>query len=328
MKDRLLDILASPCCGKTFKRSAPEELTCEGCAKTFPIIDGVPRLTVPQELEDGLKRTREGFAWEWLRYPGPIPEDESNFLEETQIRKGDFKGKLVMDAGCGMGRYSRIALSLGAEVVAFDLSDAALRLWREMGDHPNLHVVQGNLHHPPFKKQVFDIIYSQGVIHHTPDTHRAFREIARLIKPKGLLSVWVYGKAGRLKDFATNPIRKGREWIERNRKLAWMIVGTRHCVSDLLRLVTVRLPMRLTYGLCYPITALGKIPGLKYLTFSVHPDFKVRLIENFDWLSPPYQFHHTKEELETWSREEGFSVLSVLPHGLVPKPGILARKDG
>lgn len=328
MKDRLLELLASPCCGGELARAEGESLACAICGQSFPVEGGVPRLFGPPELGPELKRTRASFAWEWDRYPGPMPEDEGIFLEETQIPKDDFKGKVVLDAGCGMGRYSRVALSLGAEVVAFDLSDAALRLQREVGDHPNLHVVQGNLLHPPFKKGVFDIIYSQGVLHHTPDTELAFRHAARLVRSRGLMSVWVYGKAGRFSEFVTNPIRAGRGWIERHRRLAWMVVGARHCVSDIIRAFTVKLPMKMTYGLCYPLAVLGKIPGVKYLTFSVHPDFQVRLIENFDWISPPYQFHHTKEELTAWCQDEGFTVLKVLPHGLIPKPGVLARKTG
>ncbi len=325
MRERLLELLASPCCRGELAM-ASGELVCSLCGLRFPVEDGVPRLFVPPELGPEMVRTRESFAWEWDRYPGPMSEDEGIFLEETQIPKTEFAGKTVLDAGCGMGRYSRVALSLGAEVVAFDLSDAALRLAREMGDHPKLHVVQGNLLHPPFKKGVFDIAYSQGVLHHTPDTELALRHVARLVRSRGLISVWVYGKAGKFKDFATNPVRPDRKWIERNRRLAWMIVASRHCVSDLMRVLTVRMPMAVTYALCYPIAAFGALPGVKYLTFSVHPDFRVRLIENFDWLSPPYQFHHTKEELSAWCQDEGFTVLKVLPHGLIPKPGVLARR--
>ena len=58
----------------------------------------------------------------------------------------------------------------------------------------------------------------------------------------------------------------------------------------------------------------------------LEPEFQVRLIENFDWISPPYQWHHTKEELTEWYEAAGFTVLSLLPHGLVPKPGALGKK--
>src|SRR5208282_1928934 len=101
---------------------------------------------------------------EWERYPGSLPEDERVFLEETQIPAANFRGKLVLDAGCGMGRYAIVALSLGAEVVAMDLSDSLLRLAAEAPNWPKLHVVQGNLLRPPLKPAQFDIVYSHGVL--------------------------------------------------------------------------------------------------------------------------------------------------------------------
>lgn len=337
MRRDLLALLACPGCGgelkykslETFPLTEAHEietgtLSCRLCSKTFPIRDGVPRLTLGAAEAD-VAKTRDSFAWEWERYPGPrLKLDRRVFLEEAQLEPSDFAGKLVLDAGCGMGRFALVALSCGAEVVALDLSDAVLRLL----DYPNpkLHLVQGDLLHPPLKKRAFDIVYSHGVLHHTKDTKAAFGAVSGLVKQGGLLSVWLYGKAGRFSEFATNPLRSDRGWVARHRRLAWAVVGLRHLFSDFLRFFTTRLPTPLVYALCYPLTVLGAVPGLKYLTFSVDPDFKARLIENFDWIAPPYQYHHTKEELLSWYRQAGFEALKVLPHGLVPKPGVLGRR--
>ncbi|MBI5625299.1 MAG: methyltransferase domain-containing protein [Elusimicrobia bacterium] len=335
MKRRLLDVLASPCCRNVMEddcewegdRAVRGHLLCKLCRQRYPIIDGIPRLFPPVELAPGVRQTKESFAWEWLRHPGPRPdEDRAIFLEETQIPAHDWKGKLVLDAGCGMGRYSLAALSLGAEVVAFDLSEAALRLGPASEADPRLHVVMGDLNHPPFRRGVFDTVFSLGVLHHTADTQTAFKRVAELVRDRGLLTIWVYGKAGRLADFKTNPLREDRRWVDRHRTLAWLVVALRHGLSDFLRFFTLFLPVKALYALCYPLAALGAVPFVKYLTFSVHPDFRVRLIEDFDWLSPVYQYHHTKEELGLWFQDAGYTVLKVLPHGLVPKPGMLARK--
>ncbi|TPW16788.1 MAG: methyltransferase family protein, partial [Elusimicrobia bacterium] len=134
------------------------------------------------ESDPRVLKTRDGFAWEWKRYPGSLKEDERVFLEECQLRASDFKGKRVLDAGCGMGRYALVALSLGAEVVAVDLSESLLRLAESAPRHPGLHVVQGDLLRPPFKAGLFDIVYSHGVLHHTSDANRAFRAVAALVK--------------------------------------------------------------------------------------------------------------------------------------------------
>lgn len=338
MRMSLLRILACPACGGELRFSTlaamPRNddvehggLGCAGCGREYPIRDGIPRLRPPEDVPADALKTRESFGWEWLRYPGSRPGDEAVFLEETMIPREEFAGKLVLDAGCGMGRYSAVALSLGAEVVAVDMSDSLIRVAEAARDNPRLHPVEGDLLRPPFRKEVFDLAYSQGVLHHTADTRAAFKAVAALVKRRGLLSVWLYGKAGRFSDFSTNPLKPEREFIARHRRLAWGLVIVRHVFSDLVRSLTTRLPVPVTYALCYPLTVLGAVPGLKYLTFSVDPDFQARLIENFDWVSPPYQWHHTKEELSRWYREEGYTILRILPHGLVPKPGALGRRE-
>lgn len=338
MRISLLAFLACPVCGADLKFSSlrdfprhdePVEeamLACVSCKLEFPVTGGIPRLCPPQEVSARADKTRRSFGWEWLRYPGSRPQDRAVFLEETMIAAEEFSGKLVLDAGCGMGRYSAVARELGAEVVAVDMSESLLRVAEAAVNDPKLHPVEGDLLHPPLKKGIFDLAYSQGVLHHTSDTRASLRAVAALVKPKGLLSVWLYGKAGRFSDFASNPIRPGREWLVEHRRLAWWVVLVRHLFSDLVRAFTTRLPVPVTYALCYPLTVLGAVPVLKYLTFSVDPDFQARLIENFDWVSPPFQWHHTKEELAGWFKDEGLEVLRVLPHGLVPKPGVLGRK--
>jgi SAM-dependent methyltransferase len=338
MKLSLIALLACPVCAGELKFAELDRdpriqgdvengtLVCAKCRLLYPIRDGVPRLRPPGDVPDEAAKTRESFGWEWLRYPGSRPGDEPTFLEETMIPPETFAGKLALDAGCGMGRYSAVALALGAEVVAVDMSDSLIRVAEAARSNPKLHPVEGDLLRPPFKKGVFDLAYSQGVLHHTSNTRDAFKAVAALVKPGGLLSVWLYGRAGRFADFSTNPIRPGREWIVAHRRLAWGIVLFRHVLSDFVRFFTTRLPVPVAYALCYPLTALGAVPGLKYLTFSVDPDFQARLIENFDWISPPYQWHHTKEELAEWYAEEGFTALKILPHGLVPKPGAVGKK--
>jgi len=339
VRSTLLSLLACPDCGGALRfasaTQAPPEgawleegkLTCEGCAREFPIERGIPRLYPKGSVEAGVRRTQTSFAWEWTRYPGALSEDRTIYLEETQLSPDAFAGKLALDAGCGMGRYARVARSLGASVIAFDLSDSILRLVDQARTDPELHLAQGDLIHPPFKPGVFDIVYSQGVLHHTTSTEQAFLRVAPLAKCGGFVSFWVYGSPGSWKSFSTNPLRSGRRWLKSILPLVWLIVWARRIFSDSLRLVTTRLPVPVLYALCYPITALGVVPGLKYLTFSVHPDFKVRLIENFDWLAPPYQFKHTKEELTDWCRKAGVEIISRLPHGVVPKPGVLGRKQ-
>ncbi|MFA5138506.1 MAG: methyltransferase domain-containing protein [Elusimicrobiota bacterium] len=337
MKLHLLKRLACPACRGELEFATlddyPREdveiesggLRCKVCSQEYPIEESIPRFFA--RTGDGrMLRTRDSFGYEWLRYPGGRPQDKAIFLEETQIPEGDWAGRFVLDAGCGMGRYTAVALSLGAEVVSFDLSESLRRLVPVSRETGSLHVVQGDLLHPPFKRGVFDIVYSQGVIHHTPDAKAAFGQIAALTRRDGIITVWVYGTPGSFESFSSNPVRAGRDWVRRHLRLAWAVVWTRQLLSDGLRLLTTRLPVGLLYLLCHPLAFLGAFPLLKYLTFSVERDFKVRLIENFDWLAPPFQSKHTKEEMRAWFSEAGCEVVRQLPHGLVPKVGMVGRR--
>ena len=327
-------------------------LNCSHCSILYPIVDGIPRF-IPnafqlfpefvkkyvkqldqngkgsQRLKDFSKThgaTQERFGFEWMNYPGAMDEDFDIFQYETQIDKGQWSGKLVLDGGCGMGRYSRVAHTFGALVIAMDLSGALVRLWDVAKNSERMHLVQGNIMNPPLAPETFDIVYSVGVIHHTPSARESFKQLSNLVKKGGVLSVWVYGAPGSLKNFRTNPLRADRAGLKPWIILVWFIVVVREWLSDLLRLFTIQMPHPLLYALCYPLAALGKIPLIKYLTFSVHPLWRVRLQENFDWLTPPYQSHHTKEELISWYEAEGFTAQKVLPHGFVPKPGVLGVK--
>ncbi|MCX8044068.1 MAG: class I SAM-dependent methyltransferase, partial [Desulfobacterota bacterium] len=270
------------------------------------------------------------FAFEWKRYPEYLEEEERHvFLEETQIKPELFQNRLTLDAGCGMGRFTRIAAALGAEVVGIDASDSVFRAARITMQFDRAHMVQADIMRLPFRDNGFDIIYSLGVLHHTPDTRAAFSALVKKLKTGGLCSIWVYGTAGRYCNFRTNPLKPERArylTTELLFRLYWLGVLLREHVSRLLRRLTVHIPHPILYAACYILGLVGAVPFLKYFTFSVHSNMKVRVLENFDWLAPPFQHHHTKEEVLAWFCEEGLTPVAILPHGFIPKVGIVGEK--
>jgi SAM-dependent methyltransferase len=270
------------------------------------------------------------FGYEWLRYPDYLDQEErAIFLNEVQIPKRDFHERLVLDAGCGMGRFTRIAGQLGGEVVGIDISPSVEKAYEITRNLPCTHIVQGNIMQPPLRTGCFDIVYSLGVLHHTPDPRRCFLNLAQLAKEGGRVSVWVYGTAGRFKDFATNPLRKDRKIYVNSpvrHRIHWALVLMREALSDGVRHVTTRFPHTPLYFACHLLALVGKMPILKYLTASVHPHWRVRVLENFDWFSPPYQSHHTKEEILGWFEEAGLQEVTTLPHGFIPKVGISGER--
>ncbi len=116
---------------------------------------------------------------------------------------------LVLDAGCGTGRYAAAwrALFPSATVIGVDINELILRTGLVAADA--LVPVRGNLEALPFPSGTFDVVMSRGVIQHTADPERALRELLRVCKPGGLLYFYTYRHGWY--DRALRPLR----WIAR-----------------------------------------------------------------------------------------------------------------
>jgi len=244
-----------------------------------PIVAGVPRLAGHSDSY------AVSFGRQWNRYDVARPEeDEATFQVKTAVSTGNLAGRLVLDAGCGGGRYARLTGSHGARVIGVDLSAAVDKAAAVCALLPDVLIVQADLLDLPLAEAAFDFVYSIGVLHHTPDPRRGFAQIARRVKPGGRLAVWMYRRN-------TPP----QEWLNSG-----------------LRGVTTRLPPRLLEVVCVGLGALGGLPVLnrtlnKLVNFSNHPDWTLRVCDNFDWYAPRYQSHHSVAELKRWFAEEGFT---------------------
>lgn len=103
-------------------------------------------------------------------------------------------GLRVLEIGCGCGSEAERFARAGAHYTAIDLTKAALRITRQRFRLAKLHgcFVQGDAESLPFPDGAFDFVYSHGVLHHTPDTPQAIREIYRVLSPGGRAAVMLY----------------------------------------------------------------------------------------------------------------------------------------
>ncbi|MFH1567983.1 MAG: class I SAM-dependent methyltransferase [Gemmatimonadota bacterium] len=151
------------------------------------------------------KQTLRNYDYAWERLQGD-PDTRSAFWrdnvadflprQELCIAPEWFPGRQVLDAGCGGGRWTYGLQQLGCQVTAFDASAAAASF---VGDHlaaAGTRVFQANLFDLPAEvtDRQYDLVFSWGVLHHTGDTFRALRTIAPLMKPDGVLYIYLYGK--------------------------------------------------------------------------------------------------------------------------------------
>ncbi|AMV40388.1 methyltransferase domain-containing protein [Planctomyces sp. SH-PL62] len=274
----LIALLRSPRTRSSLHVEGSELASPDG-SERYPIVGGVPRLAGESYVGS--------FGRQWNRYDvARTEEDEATFEAKTGVAPREMAGKRVLDAGCGGGRYAKLLGDHGAEVLGVDLSSAVDKAAALCAGLPGVQIVQADLLDLPVVEEAFDLVFSIGVLHHSPDPRRAFAEIARRVRPGGRLAVWLYRRN-------TPP----QEWLNTG-----------------VRALTTRLPARVLEPLCAGLGALGSVPVLnrtlnKLVNFSAHPDWTLRVCDNFDWWAPEHQSHHTLPELSSWFVEEGFENL-------------------
>jgi len=104
------------------------------------------------------------------------------------------RGLRVLEIGCGCGSEAELFARAGAHYTAIDLTNAAVGITRRRFQLLGLEgrFVQGDAENLPFPDGSFDLVYSHGVLHHTPDTRRTIREIYRVLSPGGRAVVMLY----------------------------------------------------------------------------------------------------------------------------------------
>ena len=107
-----------------------------------------------------------------------------------------YRGKKVLEIGVGLGADHQKFAEAGADLYGIDLTQRAIdhvqHRFQVMGLSSNLAV--GDAEKLDFSDDTFDLVYSWGVIHHSPDTAKAAKEIMRVLKPGGEFKVMVYHK--------------------------------------------------------------------------------------------------------------------------------------
>lgn len=302
MKLSLLEYLECPDCHGAYQASTTSvegdeimegQLAC--ACRTYPIVRGVPRM-MAETVDAKNLYTAERFGVEWKQFSMLTDQYEKQFLSWIEPVKSDFfRGKVVLDVGCGKGRHVIQAQKFGAkEVIGIDLSQAVDAAFPNVGRLPNVHIIQTDLYHLPLKP-VFDYAYSIGVLHHTPDPAKSFQCMVDKVKTGGSVSAWVYG-------------REGNDWII--------------YVLNPIRKITSKLPLPLTKALAFVLAVIMQtalkvlywpaehvsslrwlkkiLPYSAYLCSIADYSFQENYSIVFDHLLPEIAFYIRQEEFQKW----------------------------
>lgn len=276
------------------------ELACPNCQTRFPVRGGVPRFTPAAADYCG------NFGFQWNKWRALQIDRLSGhhlsagrFFGDSGWDSAWLKGKLILDSGCGAGRFADVAASAGARVIACDLSSAvdACRDNTAVWDG-RVQPIQASLFDLPLRKGTFDAVFCMGVIQHTPDPRRLMLTLPAFLKPGGRLAYNFYEA-----DFWP--------WLQ----------GIKYA----LRLVTPHLPTRATYALSralvqlfFPLTALfARLPVFRTLNVmipicAVHdtvltPEqrYTWTVLDTFDWYSPRYEKRQKHKEVVQMLEDAG-----------------------
>ena len=315
MQKKYLDILVCPICGSQLKDSGFEqdsELRCVVNGHIFQVKDAIPRFVDPLNYANSF-----GFQWNKFSRVQLDSFNGTKFSEErfyaiTNWGKEDLGGKLVLDAGCGAGRFSEVAIRYGAELIAFDLSDA-VTAWQDNLSTYGKFVCQASVYEMPFQQEAFDYVYCIGVVQHTPDPEKTIRALCKLVKPGGQIGLWIY---------------------ERDWKSYVGTLGFKYALRPIFALLS----RTKQYALCekmvellFPVIAFCKARGLfgkiimRLLPISsAHlqdvplkmEDFKAWVIlDTFDMYSPTYDQPSRYQDVAKILKSENFENIQRQPHG-------------
>jgi SAM-dependent methyltransferase len=199
--DEFADLLACPACSG----SLSVDWRCAACGAHFDAPDGIPNLRLPG---DARTETVRRF-YEDAPFPGYRPRESLSGLR-ARAQRSTFAGLLdraiagdarVVEVGCGTGQMCLFLSRADRVVVGADLTRGSLKLGAAAARRFGLgrvRFVETDLRRPGLKPRAFDVVYSAGVVHHTPDPRASFAHVARLTRPGGIIVVGVYNTMARL----------------------------------------------------------------------------------------------------------------------------------
>jgi SAM-dependent methyltransferase len=333
LRRSLLEILADPVSRDAFDLT-PSEVDGEDIVSgelrsssgaTYPIVDAIPRFVRTED--EGQRQTQSSFGYKWTKRdsfgsPGMREELHAWLIERYGFGSRDEMSayfgsrRRTLDAGCGAGLAASAYLSDdwsrdGAEWVGVDISQAIDVAHELLGRFPRTHFVQGDVMQLPFRSESFDLIISEGVLHHTPSTERAFKALVGLLAPGGEIMFYVYRRKAPIREFTDDYIRQQLAFLTPDE--AW------DALRPLTRLGQALAELEAEVVVPEDVPLLGITAGrydvqrliywhVAKLFWNSKMTFEENNHLNFDWYAPTYAWRHDEHEIRGWCADEGLAI--------------------
>lgn len=276
-------------------------LLCSGCGASYEVRDGIPRF-VPGNGDT------ESFGFQWWMHPQTQldsytgrPVSRKRLFDVTGWPE-DMARQVILEAGSGAGRFTEVLLSTGAEIFSFDSSSATESNWQNNGHSPRLHLFQADIYKLPLRRAAFDKVLCLGVLQHTPDPEKAFKNLAEMVRPGGEFVVDVYWKG----------VTSLLHW-----KYLLRPITRRMNKGALYRVVAGTVPLLLPAAKSLRRFA-GRpgarlVPIVEYSTLGLPAKLNLEwaILDTFDMYSPTHDHPQTLRTVQRWYEKAGFAEVVV-----------------
>ena len=230
------------------------------------------------------------WHWQWRAYA-----DDSLFLFTEWITPHTletFRGKRVIDCGCGGGQHAQFVAPYAQSVVGIDLNTVDLARERNR-EHTHVSFIEGDLATVTLPEQ-HDIAYCIGVIHHTDDPDKTFANIKQFVRSGGLLLVWCYAREGNWPNwFLLEPLKK------------WFLLRLPKPLLNALAFVLTAFIHPLVYTIY--LLPLPFLPYYQYFDNWRKLSFRRNQLNVFDKLNAPTTHFITRDQAERWFNRDEFA---------------------
>jgi len=183
--DYLYKVLRDPIHGKELLRQNKILKSADG--SEYHVVNDIPRFVNSENYSSD-------FGDQWNKFPKTQLDSFSGLnITETRLKRclhgnlDKIKGKKILEAGSGAGRFTEVLLKWGAIVHSFDYSNAVEANKKNNGKSKNFIIVQADIRQIPFEKYSYDYVVCLGVLQHTPDTYESIKSLWEMVSPNGVL---------------------------------------------------------------------------------------------------------------------------------------------
>ncbi len=281
----------------------------------YEIINFIPRFVEKGNYADNFGMQWNKFRKTQLDSFSKVPISEDRFWKSTGWKNESLKENIILDAGCGSGRFSEIALKAGAKIIAIDYSNAVDAAYKNLGENKNFNVIQADLFNLPFKKNTFDKVFCFGVLQHTPKPSEGIVSLSKVLKIKGKICVDIYWKRFRSLLHVKYLLRPFTKRMNKEKLLKIIIF----LAPFLLMLSSFLLKIPLLGKYLYRLVPFANYKEIYPLNNSQLLEWGI--LDTFDMLSPTYDNPQSQKTLINWLKDEGFEDTSSIHSTLLAARG-------